>query len=127
MSGFEDLKGAVDLGAALAPITPEEVSFDEGWDDETALGIVVADVDGAIAYEQAKNFLTNMESADDLVRQYVRVRPWPNTDKPRSALGMPVVVEAIEKILPALHMAIWGSGKDPFEVQAIGRTKAEAA
>jgi len=68
-----------------------------------------------------------MESADDLVRQYVRVRPWPNTDKPRSALGMPVVLDAIEKLLPTLHMAIWGSGKDPFLVMPVGKTKPEAA
>lgn len=127
MAGFEELRGAVDLGAALAPLTVKDVSFDEGWDDDTALGIVIADVNTAIAFEQAKNFFSNMEQADDLVRQYVRVRPWPNTDKPRSALGMPVVVEAIEKILPALHMAIWGSGKDPFQVEPIGNTTAEAA
>ena len=127
MAGFETLEQAVKLDAALAPITPEKVEFVDPWDDETALGIVLADVNAAIAYEQAKSFTTSTEVADDLVRGYVRVRPWPNTDKPRSALSMPVVLEAIEKIMPTLHMSLWGSGKDPFFVKPVGKTKKDAA
>jgi hypothetical protein len=129
MPGFEYLPQAVDLGKALSPITPDEVRTEEDqlWSDEVALGIVVADVDAGIAYEQSKNFVTNMEVADDLVRQYVRVRMWPNSDKPRSALGVPVVVEAIEKIMPAIHLSIWGTGKDPFLVSPVGRTNANTA
>ncbi len=127
MPGFETLKSAVDLNAALAPIQSDEVQFEGEWSDETALGIVVADVNAAIAYEQAKSFTTSLEVADDLVRGYVRVRPWPNSDKPRSALSMPVVLEAIEKIMPRLHLSLWGSGKDPFLVEPVGKTKKEAA
>jgi hypothetical protein len=127
MPGFETLPQAIQLDAAQQPITPEQVEFVDTWDDETALGIVLADVGAAIAYEQAKSFTTSIEVADDLVRGYVRVRPWPNTDKPRSALSMPVVLEAIEKIMPPLHMSLWGSGKDPFLVTPVGKTKKEAA
>jgi len=127
MPGFDTLSTAVDLSAALAPLTPEKVEFDNAWDDETALGIVLADVDAALAYEQAKSFVTSIQVADDLIRGYVRVRPWPNTDKPRSALSMPVVLEAVEKIMPHLHLSIFGSGKDPFHVEAVGKTKKEAA
>lgn len=127
MPGFESLSQAIDLNKALAPIQPDEVQFEDKWSDETALGIVVSDVNSTIAYEQAKSFSTSMEVADDLVRGYVRVRPWPNTDKPRSALSMPVVLEAIEKVMPILHMSVWGSGKDPFQVQAIGKTKKDTA
>lgn len=127
MPGFESLPQAVDLSAALAPVTPEETKFEGEWSDEVAVGIVVADVAAAIAYEQAKSFVTSIEVADDLVRGYVRVRPWPNTDKPRSALSMPVVLEAIEKVLPKLHLSLWGTGKDPFETGAIGDTTDDAA
>jgi hypothetical protein len=127
MAGLESLKQAVNLGTALAPMTPEETKFTGEWSDEVALGIVKADIDAAISYEQAKSFVTSIEVADDLIRGYVRVRPWPNTDKPRSALSMPVVLEAVEKIMPALHLSIWGSGKDPFQCEAIGKTKPEAA
>lgn len=127
MPGFESLSQAVDLNAALAPVLAEETKFEGEWDDETALGIVLEDVNASLRYEQAKSFITSIETADDLVRGYVRVRPWPNTDKPRSALSMPVVLEAIEKILPALHLSLWGSGKDPFKVQRVGKTKPEVA
>ena len=127
MPGFETLKQAGDLNAAMAPVTPEQVEIRDPWADDVALGIVLADVDAAIAYEQAKSFITSIEVADDLVRGYVRVRPWPNTDKPRSALSMPVVLEAVEKIMPFLHLSIFGSGKDPFEVTAIGQSKPAAA
>lgn len=125
--GFDTLQNAVDLGAALAPVTAEEVKFEGDWSDEVALGIVKADIDAALAYEQAKSFVTSIEVADDLIRGYVRVRPWPNTDKPRSALSMPVVLEAVEKIMPFLHLSIFGSGKDPFLVEPVGKTKPDAA
>ena len=127
MPGFETLKTAINADAMQQPLTPEEVKFEGEWADDVAVGIVVADVTSAIAYEQAKSFTTSLEVADDLVRGYVRVRPWPNSDKPRSALSMPVVLEAIEKIMPRLHLSLFGSGKDPYLVEAVGKTKKEAA
>lgn len=127
MSGFEALDQAVDLGAALAPVLPHEVEFQDPWADDVALGIVVSDITSGIQFEQAKNFVSNMETADDLIRGYVRVRPWPNTDKARSALSMPVVLEAVEKIMPFLHLSLFGNGKDPFEVTPVGKTRPEAA
>src|SRR6185437_5248076 len=127
MPGFETLDQAISQGEAQAPILPAEVEFQDPWADEVALGIVLADIDSGIAYDQAKNFVTRMETADDLIRGYVRVRPWPNTDKARSALSVPVCMEAIEKLMPFVWLSIWGSGKDPFEVTPKGRTKAEAA
>lgn len=127
MPGFEVLKQAIPEGAAQEPIQPSETHFDDTWDDTTALGIVLADIDAGIAYEQAKNFVTRMETADDLVRGYVRVRPWPNTDKARSALSVPLSLEAIEKLIRPLYLAIWGSGKDPFEVVPKGKTTKAAA
>lgn len=127
MSGLETLEQAIPAGEALAQILPEQVEFQDPWADEVALGIALADIDAGISYEQAKNFVTRMETADDLIRGYVRVRPWPNTDKARSALAVPVALEAIEKLMPKVYLAIWGSGKDPFEVNAKGQTKPEAA
>ncbi len=129
MSGFETLEQATPLGLAEAPILPEDTRFeDEGdWSDATALGIVIADIDAGIAYEAAKNWITQMELTDDLIRGYVRIRPWPNSDKPRSALAMPIVLEAVEKILRRCHLALFGSGKDPFLITAVGQTEPEAA
>src|SRR5271155_4658107 len=127
MGGFPGLKNAITEGDALAPLTVDQVVVKGEWDDDVALGIVLADINAGLAYEQAKSFITAIEVADDLVRGYVRVRPWPNTDKPRSALSMPVVLEAVEKIMPFLHLSLFGSGKDPFEATAIGKSKPEAA
>lgn len=127
MSGFENLEQAIQPVEAQSPLLPEQTEFVDPWADEVALGIVVADINAGISYEQAKNFVTRMETADDLIRGYVRVRPWPNTDKARSALSVPVALEAIEKLMPFIWLSIWGSGKDPFEVTKKGKTKPEAA
>lgn len=127
MGGFEVLEQAIPTGTAQEPIQPGQVEFQDPWEDKIALGIVLADIDSGIAYEQAKNFVTRMETADDLIRGYVRVRPWPNTDKARSALSVPLSLEAVEKLIRPLYLAIWGSGKDPFEVVPKGKTTKAAA
>lgn len=127
MPGLEILDQSIPEGVAQEPILPDEVEFQDPWADEIALGIVLADIDSGIAFEQAKNFVTRMETADDLIRGYVRVRPWPNTDKARSALSVPVALEAIEKLMPVVYLSLWGSGKDPFEVTPKGKTKKAAA
>ena len=127
MPGLEILKNAIPEGQAAAPLLEKDVKVDGVWADDVALGIVLADINAALSYEQAKSFISSIEIADDLVRGYVKVRPWPNTDKPRSALSMPVVLEAVEKIMPFLHLSLFGSGKDPFEATPIGKTKPETA
>jgi hypothetical protein len=127
MAGLETLDTAISEQQAQAPVTAEKVEFTEPWDDITALGIVLGDIDAGIAFEQAKNFITRIETADDLIRGYVRVRPWPNSDKARSALSVPVCLEAIEKLMPVIYLSLWGSGKDPYQVTRKGNTRAEAA
>lgn len=128
MSGFEALEQAIDPGVALAPMQPEDVAFyDEALEDEHALGLVLNDVNSAEAYLQSKGFIAAMDNADDLVRAYVKIRPWPGTDIPRSHLGMPVVLEAIEKIMPPLFLSLFGNSKQPFLIEPTGKTKPEAA
>jgi hypothetical protein len=128
MGGFNTLPNAVNQNATLAPILASQTAFcNEAWSDETALGIVLADVDAGLSFEMSKNISTQFDVADNLVRGYVRVQNWPNSPIPRAALSMPVVLEAIEKLMPAVHMGIWGSGKDPFLVTPVGKTKPEAA
>jgi hypothetical protein len=127
MAGLETLPQAISEQEAQQPVTAEETQFSDPWDDTIALGIVLADIDAGIAFEQAKNFVTRMETADDLIRGYVRVRPWPNSDKARAALSVPVCLEAIEKLMPVIYLSLWGSGKDPFEVTRKGNTTEAAA
>jgi hypothetical protein len=129
MSGFETLKDAVDPGVAQAPFTQDDVrTADEQWSDETALGTVLSDVQTSLQYLNSKGLVPlGMEVADDLVRAYVRPRQW-SDGKPRASLSMHVTLLAIEKIIPALYMSLFGQGKKrPFLVEPVGKTTPEAA
>ena len=127
--GFENLPQAIDVGQALAPITAEKVRpAAEGWDDATALGIVLQDTADTIAYLQSKGLVPlGIEAADDLVRGFVKARAWPD-GKARANLSFHVVLQAIEKIIPSLYMSLFATGKKrPFLVTSIGKTSPEAA
>lgn len=125
--GFENLEGAVDLNEAMQPITADEVATaDDQWSDDVALGIVLEDVSGALDFLQSKGLVPlGIENADDLVRGYQKPKQWAD-GKPRANLPMHVVLQAIEKILPVLFMSLF-SGKQPFILDAKGKTKPEAA
>lgn len=127
--GFDQLEHAIDLGQAQTPITQGQVSTaGERWDDDVALGIVLQDAWDTISYLQSKGLVPlGIENADDLVRAYVKPRQWPD-GKARANLSMHVTLQAIEKIMPALYMSLFGQGKKhPFLVKPLGRTKPEAA
>jgi hypothetical protein len=124
---FENLPQAISVTEALAPPTADTVAFaDEQLTDEVALGIVLADTEIAEKYLLSRGLITALDSADDLYRANVKPRMWAN-GKARSNLGMPVVLEAIEKILPTLYMSIFGSGKEPFAITPTGKTTPGAA
>jgi hypothetical protein len=124
---FDQLKQAIPVSESAQPILAEETAFaDEDLSDITALGIVLADVQTAESYLQAKGIITGLDQADDLYRGYVKPRVWAN-GKQRSNLSMPIVLEAIEKIMPTLYMSLFGNGKDAFYLRPVGRTKPEAA
>lgn len=129
MSGFEQLKGAVDVSVALAPMAEKDVRpADENWTDDVALGVVLRDTQDALAYLSSKALVpVGVDAADDLVRGYVRARQWAD-GKPRANLSMHVALQAIEKIMPSLYMSLFGAGKKtPFLVAPIGKTSPEAA
>jgi hypothetical protein len=125
LNAFEQLDTAIiqpDL-----PITPEDTAFsDEELEDKTALAIVLRDIDTAAAFLQSKSLTSEMDQADDIYRAWVEPRTWPN-GKPRSSLSYPIVLEIVEKILPSIQLTLWGSRRDPFELQAIGNTTPETA
>lgn len=127
---FADLPQAVDPSVALNPIIlPEDTAFaQEELDDTTALGLVLSDVSTSLSYFQSKGLLpTGVDLADDLIRAYVKPRLW-SDGKSRANMPMFVILEAVEKIMPTLYMALFGSGKvQPFLVTPMGRTTAEAA
>jgi hypothetical protein len=125
MSGFEQLEQAIQQ--PVQTITANDVAFsDEDLTDEVALSIVLQDTDTAEKFMQSKSLLAGLDTADDLYRAFVKPRMWPN-GKPRSNLSMPVVLECIEKVLPTLHLTLWGNGATPFNLIPKGRTSPLAA
>jgi hypothetical protein len=129
MSSFLQLPNAMDAGTAQAPITAPEIKpAGEKWSDETAFGIVLQDAQTSLEYLQSKQLVPlGVDMADDLVRGIAAPRLWAN-GKPRANLQMHVTLQAIEKILPALYMSLFGQGKkQPFLVNPVGKTKPEAA
>lgn len=127
---FLDLPQAVDPSVAQNPIIPaDKTAFaTEELDDTTALGLVLTDVSTSINYFQSKGLLpVGVDIADDLIRANVKQRIW-SDGKARANMPMFVVMEAVEKIMPTLYMALFGSGKvQPFLVTPMGRTAPEAA
>lgn len=128
-TNFDELKGAISESEAYDQIRSDETAFsDETFGDAEALGIVLQDASTAIAYFNSKGLLpAGIDNADDLIRAYVKPRVWPD-GKPRSNLPMYVVLEAVEKLIPILHMSLFGSGKKrPFGLEPRGQTKPAAA
>lgn len=124
MSGFDNLPGALTETSA-EQINPQDVAFQgESLDDQTALNRVLSDVEYAEKYF-SQYVQAAMEEAQRLYKGQVKQNKWAN-GKLRSALSMPVVLDATEKLVSKLHTTLWG-GKRPFAVQPTGKTTPEAA
>lgn len=126
--GLEILDTAQDEGRALEPITQDEVAFpDQELSDEAALKLVLQDVLLAESYLNSKGLPTSWNATDDLYRAKVTAESWGGgSNKPKSSLSMPVVMEAVESILPQAHMAFF-SDPQPFLLQPKGKTTPAAA
>lgn len=122
---FQQLDDAI-LNPEL-PDQPSEVAFaDETLEDDNALAVVLHDVQIAEQYRQSKSLVSSMDQADESYRGWFKPRVWPN-GQPRSNLPSYLVLEAIEKILPQLHLTLWGNKSLPFELVPKGTTTPEAA
>jgi hypothetical protein len=110
--------GAISEAEARTPLTVEEAAGDS---DAKVLKIVLADIEKAEAYIQSKRLPSTWNDFDDLYRAYVVSRTWPGSDVPRSNLGMPIILEALEEVLPQLFMAYF-SEKQPFLLDPVGKT-----
>lgn len=128
MSGLEQLKQALDEGQALGPIEAKDTAFpSEGLSDESALKLVLQDTDVAEKYLNSKALPNEWDVCDQLVRAYVAKQPWSGgSNASRANLSMPVVLEAIETLLPQAHMAFF-SDPQPFLIEPKGKTSTGAA
>lgn len=126
--GFETLQTAQDEGRALEPITKDEVVFsDQTFTDAVALKMVLQDTILAEQYINSKNLPASWNAADDLYDARVQAAAWPGgSNNAKSNLSMPVVMEAVESLLPQTYMAFF-SDPQPFLLEAKGTTSPDAA
>lgn len=120
MSGFIDLPQAQISALAQDQITAAEVTK-AVISDETALKIVTQDVAIAEAYRIQKRRPQAWTSADNLYAASIVAKNWPGTDIPMSNLSMPVVLDAVEKIMPVVFASFF-SDKTPFLLTPTGKT-----
>lgn len=125
MSGFETLDSALVPQVGL-PMLPEAVAWtDEQLADQVALDMVVSDVQTAQAFPLYKGMQLDWEIADNLYRGIVTQKVWDGGGD-RANLSMPVVMEAVEKLMPPIHLAFF-SDKQPFLILPKGKTTPAAA
>lgn len=124
--GFENLPNAIQAPAP-STLLPDQVAWsDEQMADMAALQMVLGDVQKAEAFIQSKNMTIDWENFDNLYRGIVNKKTWPGTDNASASLSMPVILEAVEKVLPAIHLAFF-SDKQPFILTPRGKTSQGAA
>jgi hypothetical protein len=127
MSGFEALLTAQNATVAQEQIRADQVAFTgQELDDITALQIVTQDVQLAEAFINSKRQPQQWESADNTYRAVVTSKPWEGSDTPRSNLSIPVVLEAVESLMPTCFLAFF-SDRQPFLLEPLGKTTPEAA
>lgn len=111
----------------LQPITAEETAYaNQELADKAALKIVIQDAALAERYLGTKTLPQEWDRIDDLFRAWIAPRNWPNTTIPRASMGMPLIMEVTETLVPQVHMAFF-SDPQPFLLEAKGRTKPAAA
>lgn len=126
MAGFETLDSAKNAALATAPILAEQTSFENDIDDVTALQLVTQDVILSSQYINSKRQPIQWESADNIYRGVVKADTWPGSDVPRSNIPTFTVLEAVESLMPTVHLAFF-SDRQPFLLEPLGKTTPEAA
>lgn len=124
---LQELKQALDEGRALEQILESEVVIPGRTpSDLTSLKVVLQCTNIGEQYLQSKSLTSEWNIDDDLVRAYVPPRNWPNSNTPRSNISWPVILEAIETLMPQTHLAFF-SDPQPFQLDPKGRTTPAAA
>lgn len=103
-----------DRGDRLSLPKPEEVVLAPNqWQDDLALAIVIADFERASQHRQ-QNFDLRWDDNDRLLHANVTQRVWEGTNTPRSSLGVKLVWQQIESLLPAEMTALFQSSDGIF-------------
>jgi hypothetical protein len=120
------------LPTALIPevtgrLLADQTAFEgEKQADQAALSLVLGDIQIAEAFVSSKTLTREWENADNNYRAFGLPKNWPSTESPRAGLCPPVVMEAVEKLMPTLMLAFFSDSK-PFLLERMGKTTAEVA
>jgi hypothetical protein len=91
----------------VGPPKPEEVKLaPESWDDDLALRIVIADYEKAQQH-RSNNFDLKWDDNDRLLHANVTQKTWDGTNTPRSSLGVKLVWQQVESLIPAEMTALF--------------------
>ncbi len=114
-------------GAGSELLTTEEVAWaGETQEDKTALKLVIQNLSTAEQFVQSKGYQFEWNHAETLYLAQVPMVPWEGTNIPRSHLGMPLVYEHMESILPQVMLGLFAD-KQPFKLDPRPGTTEAAA
>lgn len=124
---FAQLPNALPEGAGFEPIQRQELAWpDQLPEDLAVLKVIEQDVSRAEAWLSSKQITRDWLEADRLYLAWVPQQTWEGTNVPRAALGMPLVMEHVESILPQI-MAGFFSDPQPFQIAPRPKTTEDAA
>lgn len=130
MALLEELipKQTFPIGTGFIPLEEKEgkALVQQRPEDITALKIVTQDVSKAEAWLLQKGFLIEWNQADRLYLFQVPIAYWEGTLIPRAHLGMPLVYEHVESILPQVVTGLFGDDP-PFMSRPRPATSMQAA
>src|SRR5215472_16478167 len=109
-----------DLEAKEVPVWPNLP------EDEVALKLVLKDLNLSEYYLLAKGMTVEWDKDDRLYLFRMPQVFWEGSSVPRSSLGMPLIMEHIESIMPQVMNALFNDDP-PFEADPMPKTSAEAA
>jgi hypothetical protein len=124
-----DSKNTYQNGEGFQLITePSELQLDPTKPDRdlTALKIILQDRANAETWLQTQGWLLQWQLEERLYLFKVPVRTWDGTNIPRSHLGMPLVYEHVESVLPQVMTALFADDP-PFFSKPYPSTPMDAA
>src|SRR5438270_7826398 len=124
---LDNFNGAFPEGSGYELLQAKDVAWNgQSEDDKTALKIVLQDVARSETFIQTKGFKMEWLHAENLYLALVPIQDWEGTQVPRSRLGVNLVYEHIESIMPQVMLGIF-TDDPPFGLKNRPGTKAETA
>jgi hypothetical protein len=124
---IEELKGSFSQGQAYSEIQPQEVAWpDQQPEDLTALKTVIQDYSRAQNFMSSRHYLRQWTDIDRLWNFSLEPLMWQGTNTPRANIGIPLVLEHVESILPQVTLGFF-TDSQPFEIDPRPGTQMDVA